>query len=146
MKITIIAVGKLKAKEELALIARYQKRLPWKIKLVELSAQPTMEKEALRILDAVPSGSKLIALDERGADLSSVQLAKHVEQWQLTGSSHITIVIGGDEGLAQSVRDRADLILCFGALTWPHMLVRVLLMEQLYRIYSILQGHPYHRV
>jgi 23S rRNA (pseudouridine1915-N3)-methyltransferase len=97
-------------------------------------------REAALLLGAVPSGIPLVALDERGKDFGSPALAERLAQW---GSA--SFLIGGADGLDESIRRRADLLLAFGRLTWPHMLARVMLLEQLYRTQTILSGHPYHR-
>jgi 23S rRNA (pseudouridine1915-N3)-methyltransferase len=97
------------------------------------------------LLAAIPDKAKIIALDERGTSLTSVQLAKKIETWRDEGFADMAFLIGGADGHDPSIRDKADLILNLGTLTWPHMLVRVLIAEQLWRAHSILSGHPYHR-
>ena len=97
------------------------------------------------LMAAAPEGARIVALDERGRAEGSAQFAKRIEGWRDNGVRGIAFLIGGADGLSDDVRKRADLILSFGTMTWPHMLVRAMLAEQLYRAHSILTGHPYHR-
>ena len=151
MKITIVAVGKAKRGPEQALFDTYRKRLTWQLKLVEveekrpLSAAERMAREADLIRREVPDDIPMVALDERGENLSSRKIAEHLGKWQDTGRGNIALVIGGADGLDQSLRERADLLIAFGKATWPHMMVRAMLAEQIYRAQQILAGHPYHR-
>jgi 23S rRNA (pseudouridine1915-N3)-methyltransferase len=154
MRITIAAVGKWKAGPERALFEEYKKRLKWPVALKEVEERRPLpvpqlkarEAELLRnTVPAKPGSLLLIALDERGKTLSSAALAKQISAWQQRGIGELAFVIGGADGLEDSMRDRADLLLSLGAMTWPHMLVRVMLIEQLYRAQQILAGHPYHR-
>ena len=93
----------------------------------------------------IPSGAKVVVLDERGENMKSLELAAKIENWMLNGCSEICFLIGGADGHLQSTRDRADLLLSFGKLTLPHMLMRAVLAEQIYRIQTIVNHHPYHR-
>jgi 23S rRNA (pseudouridine1915-N3)-methyltransferase len=102
-------------------------------------------REAELILGAVPAGARLIALDERGQSWSSRELADRLGRWRDQGVPALAFAIGGADGLGQAVLDRADTVLSLGAMTWPHLLARSLLLEQLYRAQQILAGHPYHR-
>ena len=102
-------------------------------------------REAELILAAVPAGARLVALDERGETWSSRQLADRLAAWRDRGSGVLAFAIGGADGLAPAVIERADAVLSFGAMTWPHFLARGMLLEQLYRAQQILAGHPYHR-
>lgn len=151
MHITIAAIGKAKRGAAFELFETYRTRLPWQITVKELeekkplSMEKRMESEAQLLLGACNGADAIIALDERGKELSSPEFAEKFRHWQDGGARHIAFVIGGQDGLHASIRKRADLVLCFGRLTWPHMLVRPLLAEQLYRAYTILTGHPYHR-
>ncbi len=97
------------------------------------------------ILAALPPGAKLVALDERGVAWSSRDLAERLGGWRDQGIATLAFAIGGAEGLGQAVIERADAVLSVGAMTWPHLLVRGMLLEQLYRAQQILAGHPYHR-
>jgi 23S rRNA (pseudouridine1915-N3)-methyltransferase len=101
-------------------------------------------REAELILAALPSGARLVALDVRGQSWSSEELARRLAGWR-DGGAGAAFAIGGAEGLGGAVIERADAVLSLGAMTWPHLLVRGLLLEQLYRAQQILAGHPYHR-
>lgn len=139
VKITLAAVGKMKdASGEAVLVREYIKRLPWKITIKEC-------KDDAALLTACGGCERIIALDERGKDLGSREFAGQFAKWQQQGISNIGIMIGGPDGLAESLRKKADLLLAFGRATWPHMMVRAMLAEQLYRASTILEGHPYHR-
>ena len=102
-------------------------------------------REAELILAALPAGDRLVALDRGGAAWSSRELADRVAAWRDRGTSAVAFAIGGAEGLGAAVLERADAVLSLGAMTWPHLLVRSMLLEQLYRAQQILAGHPYHR-
>jgi 23S rRNA (pseudouridine1915-N3)-methyltransferase len=104
-----------------------------------------MEPEAELLSRAIPTGAAVVALDERGQMLTSPDLAGRIAGWRDAGRADLAFVIGGADGLAPALRDRADLVLSFGRLVWPHMLVRVMLAEQIYRSATILSGSPYHR-
>ena len=110
-----------------------------------LSGQERKDREADLLLAAVPDGAAVVALDERGKSLNSRALADKVALWRDTGTRDVAFLIGGADGLDGRVRAHADLVLNLGALTWPHMLVRGLIAEQLFRTQCILSGHPYHR-
>lgn len=145
MKVTIIAIGKLKRNSpEAQLIDEYTKRSGWKIIFKEFDNASQLE-EAKFLQSSIPQGAKVIVLDERGENIKSQDLAKKIEDLQINGSSEICFLIGGADGHLQSTRDKADLILSFGKLTLPHMLMRAVLAEQIYRIQTIISKHPYHR-
>lgn len=145
MKINIIAIGKCKkGSPEDLLIKEYQKRLSWDLTIVE-KENDSQEKEAEFLLSHIPDGAKVIALDERGENISSLELAKKIENWCLNGTGKVCFLIGGADGHLPCVRQKADLVLSFGRLTMPHMLIRAVLAEQIYRVQTILNGHPYHR-
>ena len=145
MKITIIAIGKCKKNSpEAEIIAEYVKRSAWQITIKE--ADNSNQAEEARFLQgAIPSGAKVIVLDERGENLKSMELAHKIENWQLNGCSEICFLIGGADGHLPETRQRADLLLSFGKLTLPHILMRAVLAEQIYRIQTIINHHPYHR-
>lgn len=151
MKITIAAVGRLKRSALEGVFNDYITRLRWTVSVHEIEAAKApgadarREKEEGKLERLIPEGSMLVALDAGGKDLSSEALADLMERWQLERHPHATFVIGGPDGLAAGLVDRADLVLAFGRATWPHLLVRVMLAEQLYRAASIRAGHPYHR-
>jgi len=145
MKIQILAIGKCKkGSPEDMLIKEYQKRLSWDLSITE-KENDSKEKESEFLLSHIPSGAKVVVLDERGENISSIDFAQKIENWRLNGTSEICFLIGGADGHTDSVRRRADLILSFGKLTLPHMLIRAVLAEQIYRAQTILSGHPYHR-
>jgi 23S rRNA (pseudouridine1915-N3)-methyltransferase len=102
-------------------------------------------REAELILAAVPTGARLVALDQKGAAWPSRELAERLSRWRDQGVATLAFAIGGADGLGPAVIERADAVLSLGAMTWPHLLVRSLLLEQLYRAQQILAGHPYHR-
>jgi 23S rRNA (pseudouridine1915-N3)-methyltransferase len=102
-------------------------------------------REAGLILAALPPGARLVALDERGAAWSSIELANRLASWRDAGTGAVAFAIGGADGLGTAVIERADAVLSLGSMTWPHLLVRGMLLEQLYRAQQILAGHPYHR-
>ncbi|WP_374307228.1 23S rRNA (pseudouridine(1915)-N(3))-methyltransferase RlmH [Dongia sp.] len=155
MKIRIIALGRAKAGPEKSLVETYKKRLTWPCDIVELEAKKGIAGAELMAAEAdlidkalaAKASSKrvVIALDERGQNLSSRDFAKRITALGNQGYSELVFVIGGADGLAPMIRERAGLLLSFGTMTWPHMLVRVLLMEQIYRAQTIIAGHPYHR-
>lgn len=151
MRITLAAVGRAKTGPLRDLYRHYAERLKWNVTLKEVEERRKLPAEALRareaelLLAAVPGGAKTIVLDERGKALTSRELARLLGRWRDDGEADLAILIGGADGLTAEVRDSADQVVSFGAMTWPHMLVRALLMEQLYRAETILAGHPYHR-
>ena len=151
MRLHIVAVGKLKAGPHAALARHYAERLAWPLVLREveekrpLPAAELKEREAALLLAAVPAGAVLVALDERGKTLTSAAFAQKIAQWRDAGTADLAFLIGGADGLADQVRQKARLVLSLGAMTWPHLLVRGMLLEQLYRAQQILAGHPYHR-
>lgn len=145
MKIYILAIGKCKkGSPEDMLIKEYQKRLSWDLLIIE-KENDLKEKESAFLLSHIPNGAKVVVLDERGENMASTTFAQKIENWRLSGVSEICFLIGGADGHTDAVRARADLILSFGKLTLPHMLIRAVLSEQIYRAQTILSGHPYHR-
>ncbi|MBO7556835.1 MAG: 23S rRNA (pseudouridine(1915)-N(3))-methyltransferase RlmH [Alphaproteobacteria bacterium] len=145
MKIVIAAIGKCKKNSpEKMLIDEYIKRSGWDVMIKEAD-NTNQEEEAKYLQSVIPQGAKVIVLDERGVNIGSRELAEKIENWQINGCSEICFLIGGADGHLQSTRDRADLVLSFGKLTLPHILMRAVLMEQIYRIQTIIAGHPYHR-
>lgn len=145
MKVTILAIGKCKKNSpEAQIIAEYVKRSNWDIVIKEKD-NSTQEDEAVFLQSHIPSSAKIIVLDERGENLKSLELAQKIENWMLNGTSELCFLIGGADGHLQSTRDKADLLLSFGKLTLPHMLMRAVLSEQIYRMQSIIAHHPYHR-
>ena len=151
MRVLILAVGKAKAGPEQELFTQYAGRLPWPVDVKEIapnkdqSAAVRKDREAEALLKAVPPDSVIVALDETGTVESSEKFAKRVSAWRDGGARTLVFIIGGADGHGEVVLKMAKHKLSLGAMTWPHMLVRGLLMEQLYRAHSILTGHPYHR-
>jgi len=152
LNISIIAVGRIQRGPEQELLDTYLKRLPWKSQVIEIdikkssaNASERKAREAEKLLAAIPTGAAIIALDENGKALKSRAFAGKIEDLQATGYSNIAFLIGGADGLDASLLAKADLKLAFGTLTWPHMMVRAMLGEQIYRAWSIMTGHPYHR-
>lgn len=151
MNIQIIAVGRMKKGPEYDLMNVYLKRSPWVIKIIEveekrpLKGAERMAREGELLLKAIPDGSTVIALDERGKEMRSTAFAEKIRTWQDQGISNLIFLIGGADGYDGLVKKRADGLISFGAMTWPHMMVRAMLVEQLYRASTILQGHPYHK-
>ena len=145
MKIYILAIGKCKkGSPEDMLIKEYQKRLNWEL-IIKEKYNDERQKEAKFLLENIPSGAKVVVLDERGENMKSLEFAKRIGDWQIEGCSDICFLIGGADGHTDEVRKRADMLLSFGKLTMPHMLIRAVLTEQIYRAQTILNGHPYHR-
>ena len=145
MKATIIAIGKCrKNSPEKQLIDEYIKRSSWEVTIKEHD-NASQEEEAKFLLSSIPAGAKAVVLDERGENMKSLELAAKAEKWMLDGCSEICFLIGGADGHLPSTRERADLLLSFGRLTLPHMLMRAVLAEQIYRIQTIINHHPYHR-
>lgn len=151
MRITLLAVGRMKAGAAQDLYELYAARLRWPITVKEVEERRPLPPEALKeqegalLLDALPRGARIIALDEVGKEMSSRDFATLLGRWQDDGVADLAFLIGGADGLSQQARTAAHLILSLGRMTWPHMLVRGLLAEQLFRAESILAGHPYHR-
>lgn len=146
MRIKIIAAGRLKSGSPLAdLIHEYAKQMKWMLRVVDYPVH-TSEKEVARLLCAhAPKGSYLIVLDEKGKNLTSPQFAQLLDHIRTDRTMDVCFFIGGADGLPQSIKKQAHQVLSFGSCTWPHMMVRLLLTEQLYRAQQILSGHPYHR-
>ena len=138
MLLHIIARGKIGRSSEADLVDRCLKRIAWPTKVTELSdgggSAPPPDRSSVTIL-----------LDERGESLSSIDLAKRIEAWRDGGKREARFVIGAADGHSEGERSAADLLLSFGAATWPHLLARAMLAEQLFRATSILANHPYHR-
>ncbi|MCR2834420.1 23S rRNA (pseudouridine(1915)-N(3))-methyltransferase RlmH [Parerythrobacter lacustris] len=138
MLLHVIARGKIARTPEAELVARYEKRLTWPFKLTELPEAGGRIPEPL-------TPCRTVLLDERGRDLASDRLAEVLGSWRDDGVRETRFVIGAADGHSDRDREAADLLLAFGKATWPHLLARAMLMEQLYRASSILAGHPYHR-
>ena len=156
MKVHICAVGRLRAGPERALLDDYLTRFdktgralglgPVSVHEVEDKKGGGMAAEAALLDRAIPKGAVLVVMDERGRVIPSPEFAGKLGAWRDEGRGDVAFVIGGADGVDPSLRAKADFKLSFGAMVWPHMLVRVMLSEQLYRAASILAGSPYHRV
>ena len=138
MLLHIVARGKIGRSPEAELVDRYVKRIAWPTKLTELPDKGGNSP-------ALPANSVSVVLDERGSTLPSLDLAKKLEAWRDAGKRECRFLIGAADGHEEVQRKGADLLLSFGAATWPHLLVRAMLAEQLFRATSILANHPYHR-
>ncbi len=151
MRYTLIAVGRAKAGPERNLFEHFVERInaPFELKEVEekkrLSGDELKRREANLLEAAIPDGAVRIALDEKGKDLTSRVFAEKLQAWQDSGIRDAAFLIGGADGLDAQFVARCDLRLCLGRQTWPHMLVRGMIAEQIYRAQCILSGHPYHR-
>ncbi|MBV8654216.1 MAG: 23S rRNA (pseudouridine(1915)-N(3))-methyltransferase RlmH [Alphaproteobacteria bacterium] len=151
MRILIAAVGRAKPGPHLDLQRLYGDRLGWGLTVSEveerrkLSPAERCQRESEMLLAKVPERAVVIALDERGTVLSSAAFAQKITKWRDAGASDLAFLIGGADGHSDSLRQRADFLLSLGPMTWPHLLVRGMLLEQLYRAQQILAGHPYHR-
>jgi 23S rRNA (pseudouridine1915-N3)-methyltransferase len=159
MRLVVIAIGRLKQGPERELAERYRKRfddigrkLGFRgVEMVEIpesrarDAATRIAEEAAAIAAATPEKSVLVTLDERGENIDSAAFARHLERWRDRSVSSTVFVIGGADGLSPDLRRNGKLAIAFGAATWPHQMVRIMLLEQLYRAATILAGHPYHR-
>ena len=156
MKLAILAVGRLRAGPEADLLRDYLDRFdktgralglgPARVIEVEDKKNAGRAAEGALLARALPDGAAIVALDERGRTLTSPEFAATLARWRDAGRSEVAFVLGGADGIDPTLRDRADLVLSFGAMVWPHMLARVMLSEQIYRAATILSGSPYHRV
>lgn len=155
MKIAILAVGRLRAGPEADLVRDYLDRFdktgralglgPARVIEVEDKKNAGRAAEGALLARALPDGAAIVALDERGRTLTSPEFAATLARWRDAGRSEVAFILGGADGIEPALRDRADLVLSFGAMVWPHMLARVMLSEQIYRAATILSGSPYHR-
>ena len=151
MRITIVAVGRGRRGAEQDLFDHYCRRLPWPVRLIEVDerrplAGPERRASEARLLAAkVPAGAITVALDEHGRQVSSTAFADLMRRWREDGTGDLAFLIGGADGLGGAATRDAHMTLSLGAMTWPHLLVRAMLAEQLYRANAILTGHPYHR-
>jgi len=159
MRIVVAAVGRLKQGSETELSERYRKRVAQTgrqlglrdIEIIEIRESRTadagkrMLEESIALANVIPQDAAVVLLDSLGENLDSISFATQLAKWRANGRPAVVFLIGGADGLAASLREKAELRLSFGAATWPHQLVRVMLLEQLYRSMTILAGHPYHR-
>ena len=148
LALDILAGGRAKAAPETELAHAYLSRARDTGRALGLSSfvlGEWDERKPERLIDACAGGVLLVALDERGTSLTSEAFAKQIARWRDVGEARALFVIGGPDGLPDDVRRRAQMTIAFGAQTWPHLLVRTMLAEQLFRAVTILAGHPYHR-
>jgi len=151
IRLYIFAIGRLRRGPLHDLQALYARRIvppPTIVELEEKRRLPAAElkqREAELILGALPQGARLVALDERGAAWTSRDFADRLAAWRDGGAAALAFAIGGADGLGTAVIERADAVVSLGPMTWPHLLARGMLLEQLYRAQQILAGHPYHR-
>jgi 23S rRNA (pseudouridine1915-N3)-methyltransferase len=159
MKIVVVAIGRLKQGPERELAERYRERfddigrkLGFRgLEIHEIpesrarEAATRIAEEATAISALIPEKSALVALDERGKNIDSASFAQQLGRWRDEGSGNTIFTIGGADGLSPELQRKAKLRIAFGSATWPHQMVRVMLLEQLYRAATILAGHPYHR-
>ena len=151
MRLHVAAVGRCKAGPERALYEHFARRVTFPLDLIEveekrrLPAKALKKREAELIVARAPEGALLVALDEKGKPFTSLAFAKRLGQWRDDGIRDVAFLIGGAEGLDEALLKRAALVLSLGPMTWPHLMARAMLAEQLYRAQSILAGHPYHR-
>ncbi len=138
MRLHVIARGKIGRSPESELVDRYLKRITWPLKITELP-------DVGGTIPAPPAQHREVLLDEHGQHLSSEQFAALLGKWRDEGVREVRFLIGAADGHGESARESADLLIAFGPMTWPHMLARAMLAEQLWRATSILAGHPYHR-
>ncbi|MDD3020808.1 MAG: 23S rRNA (pseudouridine(1915)-N(3))-methyltransferase RlmH [Alphaproteobacteria bacterium] len=149
-KIDLIVVGKVKKSPWSDLIEDYTKRLKWPVNIIEVESKYSdsktqQEHEQRLALSKLDEDSFVIVLDERGDGLRSLDFSQTLEKIRDTGVGKISFLIGGAEGFTDDVRDKANMLMSFGQQTWPHVMVRVMLLEQIYRAQQIIAGHPYHR-
>ena len=150
MKINIITIGSFKSNDSYKeLFDEYKKRIKCEINLIELKAkqQNSIEEqkkfEADLLLKTRNKNNKLIVLDERGKIISTIDFQNLINKFKIDGD--IDIIIGGSDGLTEEVRNQADFVMSFGKMVFPHLMVRVMIIEQLYRVYTLNNGHPYHK-
>ena len=149
MKYIISIIGKFKNNDENLITQKYLKRIKniklnqYEIKVSNLEKR--LEEEGSKLINSTPKNGKLILLDEQGENLSSTELAEIVSKWRDNNISSINFAIGGAFGNGQLIKTSADKIVALGKLTWPHQMVKMMVAEQIYRIETILEGHPYHK-
>ena len=144
MKFHILAIGHLKQGPEKDLLEQYRKRITWPLTIKELNPRKPSDTSSL-ILENIPDSSAVIALDERGKNLNSLEFSGLIQNYLDSGVKNLSFLIGGADGFEETIISKADHLISFGRLTWPHMVVRALLVEQLYRSQQIINRHPYHR-
>lgn len=159
MRLSLACIGRIKSGADKDLFDRYldrARKIGRGIGVSSITINEVPESKAQRLLDRkneeakalsalIPPAGRLVVLDEHGTSLSSRSFAAKLEKWKSDGTEDVVFAIGGADGHGSGLLDRADLKIAFGAMTWPHQIVRILLMEQIYRAFTIHAGHPYHR-
>ena len=159
MRVVVAAVGRLKQGPERELAERYRKRAEQAgrsagltvVDVIEIKesragdADRRMVEESIAIANVIPERAVTVILDARGESIGSAAFAGRLQEWRQQNKPAVVFIIGAADGLAPSLREKASIAIAFGTATWPHQLVRVMLLEQLYRAVTILSGHPYHR-
>jgi 23S rRNA (pseudouridine1915-N3)-methyltransferase len=159
MRLVVAAIGRLRESPERELVERYRKRAEQigrgigvrGIEIIEVRESRAQElskrmiEESIALANVIPEKAAIIVLDGRGENLDSGTFAARLRRWRDDGRPDAVFIIGGDDGLMPALREKATMTLALGAATWPHQLVRIMLLEQIYRALSILSGHPYHR-
>jgi 23S rRNA (pseudouridine1915-N3)-methyltransferase len=159
MRIVVAAIGRLKQGPERELAERYRKRAADAgrraglnaVDIVEIKesragdAARRMLEESIAVANLIPERAVTVILDARGESMSSESFAGRLHEWRQQNKPALVFIVGAADGLAPSLKEKASLALAFGAATWPHQLIRIMLLEQLYRAVTILAGHPYHR-
>ena len=153
MKFNILSIGKFKNVSCETLFNEYKKRMNFDINLKELTLKKNYEGEKLKeeegkllLQNCGTNNSRIISLDERGKIISTIDFYNLIMNYQNSGVGEVDFIIGGAEGLSQEVRDKSHFILSFGKMVFPHIFVRIMLIEQLYRVYTLQNGHPYHKM
>lgn len=159
MRVVVAAVGRLKQGPERELAERYRKRAAEAGRSAGLSAVDVIEikesragdaarrmvEESIAVANVIPEHAVTVILDARGESITSAAFAGRLQEWRQQNKPAVVFIIGAADGLAPSLREKASIAIAFGTATWPHQLVRVMLLEQLYRAVTIFSGHPYHR-
>ena len=159
MRIVVAAIGRMKQGPERELAERFRRRAAASgrttglrdIDIIEIKesragdAQRRMLEESIAIANIIPDKAVTVILDERGESMNSASFAGRLQGWRSEDRPAVIFIVGGSDGLATSLRENAHLRLAFGTATWPHQLVRIMLLEQIYRAVTIISGHPYHR-
>jgi 23S rRNA (pseudouridine1915-N3)-methyltransferase len=159
MRLLVAAIGRLKRGPESELADRFRERAEktgravaiGPVDIVEVAESRAREpsrrtiEESIALTQLIPEGAAVVLLDRSGQNLTTEGLTAALQSWRDGGKSSLVFIIGGPDGIAPALREKANLVLAFGAVTWPHQLVRVMLLEQIYRGIAVLSGHPYHR-
>lgn len=150
LDIDLIAVGRIKDEAMASLANDYYKRIRWRLQVYEITSRKTdadkrHADEMQKIRDKIDDQAFVVVLDERGNGLKSLDFANTLQKLRDTGENKVQFILGGADGLSDDVRGQAGFLLSFGQQTWPHLLARIMLLEQIYRAQTIIDGHPYHK-